>query len=219
MIAPPSAKTITVLLVDDFQVVRQGCRHLLESAPDIQVVGEAATGESALALYRKLAPDVLILDLSLPDIGGLETLRRIIASDAKARVLVFSMHDDETTILQCLETGASGYLAKSSGAGQILEAVRQVMAGKLFIDTERATELLTRMMAGAGKTPLEILTLRETELLRHFAEGQSVAEIAAALFISPKTVAAHRNNIMKKLKLKNIAQLVRMAIRYKVIRP
>lgn len=217
MTRPP--EEVTVLLADDHGVVRQGCRRLLESASDIRVVGEAATGEMAVALYAELSPDVLMLDISLPDIDGIDVLRRILAKDAAARVLIFSMYEDETTILRALEAGAIGYLTKSGGTAQLLEAVRCVASGQLFVDTDRATALLAHSITDASEAPLELLSPREFQLFQYFAEGWSVAEIAAALFISPKTVAAHHGKIMKKLKLKNTAQLVRMAIRHRVIEP
>ncbi|MDD5297139.1 MAG: response regulator transcription factor [Rhodocyclaceae bacterium] len=210
-------RPIQVLLVDDHPVVRDGYRRLLETMPDIRVVAEAGDGEMACALYDQCQPDVVVLDLSMPGMGGLEVLRRLKARDASARVLIFSMHDSETMIQRALEAGATGYLTKNGGMGQMVEAVRTVACGNPFIDPERVLEVAVRQVAHGGDDPLRVLSSREFQLFRLFAEGQTVAEIAEDLSISPKTVGVHYTNIMKKLRLQNAAQLVRLAIRSKVI--
>jgi two-component system invasion response regulator UvrY len=208
---------ITVLLVDDHPVVRDGCRRLLENTPDIRVTAEAGDGETACVLYAKLAPDVVILDMGMPGFGGFETIRRLKTADPAAHILIFSMHDDETMILRAIEAGATGYLTKSGGIGQMVDAVRKVAQGKTYIEAERATELVGRTIAGIAGGPLAVLSPREFQLFQRFAEGQSTLQIAAALSISPKTVAVHHASIMKKLDLENTVQLVRLAIRCNVI--
>lgn len=214
-----SVEQISVLLVDDHPVVRDGYRRMLENTRDIYVVAEAGDGESACAAYTSLRPDVVILDLSMPGIGGLETIRRLKTLDAAVRILAFTMHDDETMILRTLKAGAAGYLTKASGMGQMVDAVRKVAQWKPYIDSAHVTDLVRNAISGVSTGPLQILSPREFQLFQRFAEGETVAEIAAALSISPKTVAVHHANMMKKLQLQNAAQLVRLAIRCNVIAP
>lgn len=216
--APAPAQPITVLLVDDHPVVRDGFRRLLESIPDIQVVGEAGDGETCCMLYRKLHPDVVVLDLSMPGIGGLETLRRIKAQDALARILVFSMHGNETMVQRVLEMGATGYLTKQGGLGKMVQAVRQVKQGRTYLDPEHLSSMAAERKAVAVPVdPLAVLSRRELQLFKLMAEGNSIAQIAEIISISPKTVGVHHANIMKKLNLQNTAQLVRLAILCDVI--
>lgn len=214
-----SLPIIRVLVVDDHPVVRDGFRHLLESTPDIRVVAEAGEGSAACALYDECRPDVVILDLSMPGMGGMEVLRRLKARDGEARILVFSMHDGETMIQRALEAGATGYLSKHGGMGQMVAAVRTVADGKPFIEGERAVAMAYRQIAGTTNDPLEVLSPREFQLFKLLAEGQTVSQIAGDLSLSPKTVGVHYTNIMKKLKLQNVTQLVRLAIRSRVIEP
>lgn len=208
-----NSKSITVLLVDDHPVVRDGYRRLLDYTSDIQVIAEAGDGESACLAYTEYGPTVVILDLSMPGIGGMETIRRIKAKDANARILVFTMHDTETLIMRTLEAGALGYLTKQGGIAQMVEAVRQVAQGKPFIDPKHVTNMATRQLFDSAEDPLRALSTREFQLFQLFAEGRSVAEVAGTLSISPKTVGVHHSHIMKKLGLENSAQLVRLAIR------
>lgn len=207
--------SIKVMLIDDHPVVRDGYARLLENTPDIRVVGEADSGETGCELYPECQPDVVILDLSMPGIGGLETLRRIRSKDPTAQVLVFSMHDSETLMLRAMEAGAAGYLTKQSGIEQMVEAVRQVAQGKLFIDPKHVPDLMRQRLKPSD--PLQALSPREFQLFRLLAEGHSVVGIGEILSISPKTVGVHHTNILKKLGIQNAAQLTRLAIRYGVI--
>jgi len=207
------------MLVDDHPVVRDGYRRLLQTTADIRVTAEADNGETARALYGQYQPDVVVLDLSMPGIGGLETIRRIKALDAKARILVFTMHDSETLILRSLEAGATGYLTKQSGVGQMVEAVRQVAQGKPFIGSEHVSKMINQHIFGSVEDPLLALSRREFQIFQLLAEGNSVNDVAAMLFISHKTVGVHHANIMKKLELDNPTQLVRLALRCNVIQP
>ena len=213
---PP--KSIKVMLVDDHPVVRDGYRHLLENTPDIRVVAEANDGEEACALYPHHMPDVVVLDLSMPGIGGLETLRRIKAKDPAINILVFSMHDSETLVLRSLEAGATGYLTKQGGVAQMVEAVRQVAQGKLFVDAKYLPDLIQHRLLPT-EDPLQALSAREFQIFQLLAEGHSVSDIAVMLSISPKTVGVHHAHIMRKLRLQNAAQLVRLAIRCNVAKP
>jgi two-component system invasion response regulator UvrY len=212
------SKPITVLLVDDHPVVRAGYRRLFDSTTDIRVVAEAGDGETGYALYRECKPDVVVLDLNMPGTGGLETLRRIRAREPGACVLVFSMHSNETMIQRALQMGATGYLTKQGSPGQMIEAVRQVSRGRLFIDPELVSGMVADMtLHNIPKDPLSVLSKREFQLFRLLAEGNSVTHIATVLSLSPKTVGVHHTNIMRKLKLQNAAQLVRLAILCNVI--
>lgn len=208
---------ISVLLVDDHPVVRDGFRRLLEQVPNIKVVAEADDGETAYEHYKNLSPDVVVLDLNMPGVGGLETIRRLTAYDDNARILVFSMHSNEIMIQRALEAGAIGYLTKQGNIGQIVQAVQFVAQGRMFVDAEHVTALAQHKYSDTSADPSRVLSTREFQLFKLLAEGHSVTEISKLLSISAKTVGVHRTNIMKKLELHNASQLVRLAIRCNVI--
>jgi len=212
-------QTITVILVDDHPVVRDGYRRLLEQSPNIKIVAEADSGESACESYRKFLPDVLVLDINMPGIGGLESIRRIKAHDEKAHILVFSMHSNEIMIQRALEAGALGYLTKQGGIGQMVQAVEQVAKGRMYIDVDHVSSLAQHKLSDSAADPIRVLSSREFQLFKLLAEGYSVADIASMLSISAKTVGVHHTNIMKKLDLNNASQLVRLAILCNVIDP
>jgi two-component system, NarL family, invasion response regulator UvrY len=212
-------QTITVVLVDDHPVVRDGYRRLLEQTPHIKVVGEADCGESGYDLYCKLKPDVLVLDINMPGIGGLETIRRIKAYDEKAHILVFSMHSNEIMIQRVLEAGALGYLTKQGGMVQMVQAVQQVAKGRMYIDADHVTSLAQHKLSDHTVDPTRVLSTREFQIFKLLAEGKSVADIAVMLSISAKTVGVHHTNIMKKMHLENASQLVRLAILCNLIEP
>lgn len=212
-----SSNLISVLLIDDHPVVRDGYRRLLENTPDIRVVAEAGDGETGYALYLERKPDVIILDLSMPGIGGLETIRRITSKDDKARILVFSMHDSEVLMQRAIEMGATGYLTKQSGMGEMVSAVRQVAKGMLFVEQKYAA-CLSGIRAGHVDL-LQNLSPREFQLFQLLAEGRSTTEAAAALSISAGTAGVHHAHIMKKLGIKNDAQLALLAIQCGIARP
>jgi two-component system, NarL family, invasion response regulator UvrY len=212
-------QSITVVLVDDHPVVRDGYRRLLEQTPNIKVVGEADCGESGYDLFCKLKPDVLVLDINMPGIGGLETIRRIKAYDEKAHILVFSMHSNEIMIQRVLEAGALGYLTKQGGMVQMVQAVQQVAKGRMYIDAEHVTSLAQHKLSDNTVDPTRVLSTREFQIFKLLAEGKSVADIAMMLSISAKTVGVHHTNIMKKLHLENASQLVRLAILCNLVEP
>ncbi|WP_127475977.1 response regulator transcription factor [Sulfurivermis fontis] len=207
-------ETIRILLVDDHPVVRAGFHRLLEVNAGV-VVAEASSGEEAVQLYAATAPDVVVLDLAMPGIGGLETVRRILARDGEARILVFSIHDNEAMLSRALQAGALGYLTKQSAPAILLEAVHAVAEGRMYIDPD----LVGHALGGGRDGLLERLTPREFEVFRLLAEGHSVNEIANLLSISPKTAGVHHTRIMHKLEVKTSAQLVRLALRHGVIMP
>lgn len=208
--------TITVMLIDDHPVVRAGNRRLLESTSDIniEVVAEASDGKTGCLLCQKNKPDVVILDLNLADgIDGFETIRRIKAKNPNAHILIFSMHNHQTMVQRALKTGATGYITKQCGMNQMVQAIRLVKQGKIYIDPDIASNMAANLtLNDAIEDPLNILTEREFQIFKLMAEGNSCAQIAEMISISPKTVGVHHANIMKKLKLQNIAQLVRLAI-------
>ena len=201
---------ISIVLVDDHAMVRQGIRQLLESDDSFAVIGEAESGEAGFRAYFQLQPDVLILDLMLPGESGLATLRRITSRDADARVLVLSMYDDPAIVVRALDNGAKGYISKAASHNELKTAVKTVAAGAPYVEQNIRDELHARTIN--EQHPSLALTAREFEVFGMLAEGRSVVEIAELLHLSPKTAGAHQTSIMKKLSLKNSAQLVRTAI-------
>jgi len=204
---------IRVLLADDHAVVRTGFRLLLQTQSDVSVVGEAASGEAACQLYAELTPDVLVLDLAMPGMGGLETLKRIRAKHAHARVLALSAHDDPVHARRALHEGALGFLSKRSAPETLLEAVTVVAAGRRFIDASLAQKLALAEVDGAGKTPVERLSEREFDVFIRLAQGATVQKIADDLKISASTVGTHLYNIKQKLGVVNQSELTLIAIR------
>jgi len=208
-------KSVRILLADDHAVLRAGLRALLDAEPDFTVIGEAATGEEAVAKTEALQPDVVVMDLSMPGIGGLEATRRITALKQKSRVLVLTMHSEEEFLLPVLEAGGSGYVRKTHADEDLTEAIRTVARDEVFLYPS-ATKILLQgyktVEAGGEKSPLDRLSERERDVLGLTAEGYSSSEIGEKLFISPKTVDTYRSRIMEKLGLKHRSELVRFAL-------
>ncbi len=207
---------VRVLLVDDHAVVRAGYRLLLQNAPEIEVVGEADSGELGCRLFAELAPDVVVMDLTLPGIGGLEAIRRIVQRDPKAKVLVFSMHEDILFVEQALAAGARGYVTKSSAPQVLVSAVKQVASGGQPLARDIA-QRLTFARSRGGDSPLKDLSTREFEIFCLLAEGLGSAEIAKRLSLSHKTVANYGTQLKAKLGVATVAELTRLAIRHGVI--
>jgi len=211
--------SIRILLADDHRILREGLRSLLAQQPDMQVAGEAASGEDALTLARRLRPDVVIMDVVLPGIDGVETTRRICSELPGTRVIGLSMHSDRRYVSQMLRAGALGYLVKDSAFEELNQAVRAVVAGKPYLSAVITGALVddfvrqTSAPARPTASPLEALTTRETEVLRLLADGKRVKEIATILAISVKTVESHRQNIMDKLEIHSTIELTRYALR------
>ena len=199
---------IRVLLVDDHVVVRAGYRVLLRDAPEIEVIAEAASGENAYRQYADTAPDVVVMDLSLPGMGGLEAIRRIMARDAEARILVFSMHDDVAFVDQALRAGARGYITKRSAPEMLADAIKEIADGGVYLDPQVERALREQ----PGEDRLSRLSPREFSIFCMLAEGQSTAEIAQQLHLSGKTVANYGTVIKKKLGARNQAELVYLAL-------
>jgi DNA-binding NarL/FixJ family response regulator len=208
--------SVRVLLVDDHAVVRAGYRMLLNVAPEIEVVAEADSGEVACRLFTELAPDVVVMDLTLPGIGGLEAIRRIVQRDQNAKVLVFSMHEDTLFVEQALAAGARGYVTKSSPPHVLVAAVKEVAAGGRPLAGDLAQRLAFARVRG-GDSPLKELSTREFAIFCLLAEGLSSAEVAKRLSLSHKTVANYGTQLKSKLNVGTAAELARLAIRHGVI--
>ncbi len=210
--------TIRVLLTDDHEVVRAGYTRLLESTSDIDVIAEASSGEEACTNYFECRPDVLIMDLNMPGMGGLEACRRIRARDPKANILVFSVHENEVMLERALDAGIKGYISKRSASRVMIQAVRKVAAGDVYVGEEMMSHLVGQRKSEDGGQ-LKDLTPREFEVFRLLADSKSVNEIAGILNISPKTVGHHMTHIKEKLGISNIAGLTHLAIRLGIITP
>ncbi|CAN5773513.1 response regulator transcription factor [soil metagenome] len=207
-------ETIRILLTDDHLVLRAGLKALLEVEKDFRVVGEASTGEEALEKAKQLRPDVVVMDLSMPGMGGLEATKKITA-ETQSKVLVLTMHSEEEYLLPVLESGGSGYVRKTSADEDLTTAIRTVARDEVFLYPNAAKLLLQgfRVKGDDDKPdPLAKLTERERDVLAMTAEGFSSSEIGGKLFISPKTVDTYRSRIMEKLKLNHRSELVRFAL-------
>ena len=202
---------IRVMLVDDHAVVRVGFRMLLETSGEIEVVGEADSGEAAYREFAQFQPNVVIMDLSMPGMGGIETVRRLVVRD-QARIRVLSAHEDTAHPQRVLKAGALGYLSKRSAPEELIDAVRAVAAGRIYVEAEIAHKLASNE-AGAPGNPLESLSEREFAVFLKLARGESVQAIAQALSLSPNTVGTHLYNIKQKLGAGNQAELTLIALR------
>ncbi len=205
--------TISILLADDHHVVRQGIRNLLETEADFEVVGEASTGLEAVQMADKLNPDVIVLDLMMPGLNGLEVTRQV---QSKTKVLILSMHSNEAYVLEALQNGAYGYVLKDSTAEELIQAVHEVSRGKRYLSppfSDRAIAAYIQRTQSSEMDPYETLTTREREVLLLVAEGRNTGEISQALSISPRTVEGHRASVMHKLNLHSQAEMIRYALR------
>lgn len=208
---------IRVLLADDHAVVRTGFRLLLQSRTDMSVVGEAASGETACQLYAELMPDVTVMDLAMPGMGGIEALKRIRAHHAQARVLALSAHDDAVHARRALQAGAQGFLSKRSAPEALLEAVTTIAAGRRYLDSDVAQKIALADLDGGTKSPVERLSARELEVFIRLASGATVQKIADDLKLSVSTVGTHLYNTKQKLGVVNQSELTLLAIRHGLI--
>ena len=210
------SNTIKVMLVDDHAVVRAGYNMLLKNSPEIAVIAEAGSGEEAYRLYSVHKPDVVVMDLSLPGIGGIEAIKRICSRDNKATILVFSMHEEVIFVEQALQAGASGYITKSTDPQLLVQAIIMLSKGEKYIDAELAQRLAYEKSRGQDSL-LSDLSTREFEIFCMLAEGLNTSEIAKRLSLSYKTVANYSTQIKSKLNVTTIADIARLAIRYNII--
>jgi two-component system invasion response regulator UvrY len=202
----------SVLLVDDHELVRAGFRRLLEDSDKFTVIAEAGSGEQAVQEYAKHHPDVVVMDISMPGIGGVGAIERIVARDSSAKILVLSVHEDSVFTTRALQAGALGFIPKRSAPEEMIRAVETVSNGMTCIAAEIAQQIAMQKLTGS-ENPLDVLSQREFEVFRLLAEGKTVNEIADILNLSPKTVGTHHTNIKQKLNVANSAELARLAIR------
>jgi len=205
-------KRIRILLADDHAVVRQGFKMILSAQPDMEIVGEAGNGRQAVEQAEELKPDVVVMDVAMPELNGIEATRRLASSAPHARVLALSMHKDSVYVREILRAGARGYLLKDSGAADLLQAVRAVASGEGYLSPAVSDAVLDDYRRHVTN-PIDLLTSREREVLQMLAEGKTNKEIATVLNLSVYTVDAHRGRIMEKLNLHSINDLVRFAVR------
>ena len=211
------AKKTTIVLVDDHAVVRAGVRRLLEQEPLFEVIGEAESGEKAYQIFSELKPDVMVMDLSMPGMGGLEAIRRILMRYEKAKILVLSMHEDLSFANQALKLGAKGYLIKNALADDLVKSIETVSNGEVFLSAEIAKKMAMQSISG-DKHPIHELSAREFEIFRLLAEGLDIDAIASTLNISSKTVSNYQTMIKRKLDINSPVELIHYAIKTGVIK-
>ncbi len=214
---------VRILVADDHEVVREGVRTLLEAQPGWEVCGEAADGREAVEMTKRFKPDVIILDITMPNLNGLEATRQILKGDPKARVLILTMHESDQVVREVLDAGARGYVLKSDAGRNLIAAVEALWLHNSFFTSKVAEMVMSgyrKAVPTSGETPPpERLTPREREVVQLLAEGKSTKEVAVALDLSVKTAETHRSNIMRKLEMHSVSDLVRYAVRNKIIEP
>jgi DNA-binding NarL/FixJ family response regulator len=208
--------TLRIVLADDHKIVRDGLRNLLERYPDMEVAGEAEDGREALSLARKLSPDVVIMDIAMPDLNGIEATRQILAEIRNVKIIALSMHSDKRFVSEMLKAGASAYLLKDCAFEELVTAIRTIMKGKIYLSPGIAGVVIEDYLSKGSRedaSAFSVLSDREREVLQLMVEGKSTKEIAAHLNVSAKTIETHRANIMAKLDIHTIAELTKYAIR------
>jgi DNA-binding NarL/FixJ family response regulator len=215
-------KRITVLLAEDHEIVREGFRKLLESECDIEVVGEAQTGRQAVAMARKLRPAVIVMDIAMPLLNGLEAARQILEAVPETKVLILSAHSDDAYVERAIESGVAGFLLKQTSSHELSKAIREVQKGNTFFSPSIAKHLHNHFEKSPGRAGLHLkkgvcLTSREVEVLQLIAEGKANKETATELGLSTKTIEKHRENLMRKLNIHDTASLTRYAIEAGII--
>ena len=210
---------IKVLLVDDHELVRTGIRRLLDDTSGIKVVGEAESGEEAYREARKIKPDVVLMDVNMPGIGGLEATRKLMQLDPGLKVIIVTIHTEEPFPTRLLEAGAAGYLTKDCGINEIVNAIRAVIEGERYIGVEIAQQMALTMMPGASNSPFQSLSQREMQVMMMVTQGQNVQQISDKLCLSPKTISTYRHRLFDKLNVENDVELTRLAIRHGILEP
>jgi len=209
---------IAVFLVDDHSVVRDGLKLLLETQPDIKVVGDAANGRDAVRKIDKLRPDVVIMDILMPELNGIEATRKILEICPSVKVVILSMYSTPEHVFQGLHAGASGYILKESAGSEVVDATRSVYAGKRYLSEKISgiviDEYVKHRQTEESKSPLSRLNQREREIIQLLAEGKTSVEIAGIIFVSPKTIETYRSRLMHKLGINDIPNLVKFAIQH-----
>jgi DNA-binding NarL/FixJ family response regulator len=214
-------KTIRVIVADDHTIIRSGLKALLDREPDIEVVAEAADGRQAVQKAQELLPEVVLLDIAMPNLNGIEAARQIAAKHERMGIIILSMHSDESYVLKALKAGARGYLLKDSSESDVMNAVRAVNAGKAYFSPEisrlMADDYLRQMQQRGVEDSYELLTSREREILQMLAEGKSNKDVANLLNLSLHTVETHRSNILQKLNLHSVPELILYAVRKGIV--
>ena len=206
-----------VMVVDDHELVRTGITRILNDAPGITVVAEAASGEEALTIVHQSKPDVLLMDVSMPGIGGLEATRKLVKSSAGLNIIVLSVHAEEPFPSRMMEAGAKGYLTKGCAVEEILLAIKTVQSGGRYIDADVAQKLALKMVPGGEISPFDNLSPREMQVMLMLTQGQRTQAISDSLCLSPKTISTYRHRLYEKLSVESDADLTRMAINYGII--
>lgn len=209
---------IKIMLVDDHSVVRMGFKMLLESDSGIEVIAEANSGEEAIQLYVAHQPDVTVMDITMPGIGGMEAIERILSKDSHAKILVLSAHEDSVHPKRVLNAGAMGYLTKRSAPDELIKAIHSVAGAKKYIEASVAQQMAIQQLSGE-QNPIDVLSEREFEVFMSLAKGKTTNEIAETLFLSPRTVGTHLYNIKQKLNANNSAEIALIAMRSGLIDP
>jgi two-component system response regulator NreC len=214
---------IKILVADDHFIVREGLRQLLNSQPDMEVVGEAEDGQEALKLTRSLVPDVVLIDISMPKLTGLEAIRLIKEAVPTCRIVVLSMHTKEAYVHEVLSSGALGYVIKASSGSEVIEAIRAAKRGEYFLSSKIQADVIGTYLKSRQEKPevrgYDLLSEREQQIFRLVVEGRSNKQIADILFLSPKTVDKHRGNIMRKLGVHDVIEMVKYAIKIGLVDP
>ena len=208
---------IRLLVVDDHELVRIGLRHIFEDYPAIRIAGEAVDGESALRMNRELRPDVVLLDISLPGLSGFEVTTRLKQASPDLGIVILTIHEQAPYPAQLLEAGAAAYLTKGCPATELVEAIKTVARGGRHIGSRVAQQMALNLLPGGAASPFEVLSAREMEVMLMLAEGRKIADIAALMHLSPKTVATYKYRIFEKLNTRNDVDMTRMALRWGVV--
>ncbi len=207
-----TVKMISVLLTDDHALVRSGIRRLLEDSKQVQIVGEAECGEESLQMAQELKPDVILMDVNMPGIGGVETCRRMLQRDPQKKIIVLTVHSEQTFPKRMLEIGARGYLTKECGVEEMLEAINQVHNGKSYIATSIAQQLALSLLPGNEDNPIDRLSRREFQVMLMISNGLSNIEISDKLCLSPKTISTYRLRLLEKLGANSEVDLIKIAV-------
>lgn len=208
---------VKILIVDDHELVRAGLKGILAGSTHYQIVGEAETGEQALLLSKQLQPDLILMDINMPGIGGLEATRKLKQANADIKIIVLTMHKDGPFPSNLIKAGAKGYITKDCGVEETLTAIEAVMKGNTYISNEVAQQLAVGMLTSGSQNPFEVLSARELQILMMILQGNKIREIAEILNLSSKTISTYRYRLFDKLQVKNDTEMARLAIQYGIV--
>ena len=210
---------ISILIADDHDIIREGIKNILRDSLDYEVVGEAADGEEVLAKVKKLKPDILLLDISMPKISGLEVIKQVHYVSPETKILIITVHKAHTYIMKAFKAGAKGYLHKENAGEDLLAALGKIARGETYLSSTVSSYLVDKIIGSKPKQPVKesLLTSREEEVLRLVVEGKTAKQIADVLFISPRTVENYKNVLLKKLNLRRTSDLIKYAIKHKLV--